>query len=218
MNSGPVAQFNPMLSSGKCSTEARKASTPCPASMVPGRLDRAGEHDRDPVAELREEPLGCYEGGLDVARVLLGLDQEEIAIPCGKASSLAVEVGGEVIEGDASGNGNGLGRGSNRACDEAGLRRRAVPRGGLLGELSGSFVELLGVVLQAILGEDDGGPAEGVGLDDVGTGFEVTLVNRQHDVGTRPHEVFVTALQIRPSGSPRRKDPRLAAPFPSHRP
>ena len=35
MNSGPVAQFSPIDSGARCSTDVAKASTACPASIVP---------------------------------------------------------------------------------------------------------------------------------------------------------------------------------------
>ena len=58
----------------------------------------------------------------------------------------------------------------------------------------GGEVQLVGAVFQLVLGQDDPGAAEGVGLDDVGAGFEVLAVDVLDDVGPRDVEDFGTVL------------------------
>jgi hypothetical protein len=77
MNSGPVAQFSPTEQGARCSSDTHSASTPWPASIVRGRLDRRAHHQ-----QRRGRPLPgighAESGGLDVQRVLAGLEQQRV--------------------------------------------------------------------------------------------------------------------------------------------
>ena len=66
--------------------------------------------------------------------------------------------------------------------------------GDLAREFGGGEVQLVGAVFQFVVGERDAGAAEGVGLDDVGAGFEVRAVDVLDDVGARDVEDFGTVL------------------------
>ena len=57
-------------------------------------------------------------------------------------------------------------------------------------------VQLVGDVLEQVVGLRDGGAAEGVGLDDVGAGGQVLAVDLADHVGPRQDQQVVVALQI----------------------
>ncbi len=67
--------------------------------------------------------------------------------------------------------------------------------GRLAGDAGGGDVDRVRPVGQVILGEDERGPAEGVGLDDVGPGLEVAAVDRGDDVRAGQVQVLVAALE-----------------------
>ena len=60
--------------------------------------------------------------------------------------------------------------------------------------MSGSKIQLAGAVLQAVLGENDGGRAEAVGLDDIAAGLKERGVKVADDIGTREHQQLVATL------------------------
>ena len=87
-----------------------------------------------------------------------------------------------MLEGNATRNGNSLRCRSHRARDKAWLGRGAVASGNCFSDLGGSRVDLDCFLLQAILGEDDTGTAEGVGLENVDPGLEKPLMNIGNDL------------------------------------
>ena len=58
-------------------------------------------------------------------------------------------------------------------------------------------IELARVLGEAVLGQHDGGRAEGVGLDDVGAGVEEAVVQLANLVGAGEDQVLVAAFELR---------------------
>src|SRR5690606_14336319 len=84
------------------------------------------------------------------------------------------------------------------ADDEAGLVGRLGLSGiaGLARQPRAGLVEFACQVLQAVIGQRDGGRVERVGLDQVGTGGQVAGVDRADDVRSRQAEQVVVATLV----------------------
>jgi hypothetical protein len=84
------------------------------------------------------------------------------------------------------------------AGDEARLVGRLLGPGigRLARELGGGDIHLIGDVLETIIGLADRLRVEGVGLDDVGAGLEISVVDLADDRGLGQHEEIVVALEI----------------------
>ena len=67
---------------------------------------------------------------------------------------------------------------------------------GLDGEARRGYVHLVGDVSQSVVVLGNGRCAEGVGLDDVGAGLQVLLVDVANDVRSRQHEQVVVAPEV----------------------
>ena len=199
MNSGPVAQFKPIDSSGACWTEAKSASIAWPASIVP-----IGSIVTDPMIGTRQPTcgkrlLGADQAGFEVARVLGRLDQQRVRPSREQPDRLGPVMDDHLVEGGAARHGDGLGRRTHGARDESGpVRRRKFLRG-VPSDLGGEAVDLERAIGQAVFREDEGRRPERVGLDHVGARREVLLVHPQDDVRARAHEVLVASLELLPA-------------------
>jgi hypothetical protein len=89
-----------------------------------------------------------------------------------------------------------LGVGPKGAGHEARLVGRAELVAGRARQLGGFEVHLARQVGHLVVFLRDGGRAEGVGLDQVGTGREVGLVDVADDVGPRQRQQLVVALDV----------------------
>ena len=143
------------------------------------------------------------ETGFEVEGILGGFEEEEVDAAGNQAGGLFLVGGGQLVEGDAAGDGDGFGGGADGAGDEAGAFRGIVVGGGFAGQLGGGVVDLVGLGGQVVLGEDDGGSAEGVGFDDVGAGGEIEAVDVGDDGGTGEVEEFLNP-ELPPQESTRR--------------
>ncbi len=85
---------------------------------------------------------------------------------------------------DVGGHGGGLVGGAYRSCGESGVVGGGVLEGHFLGASCGGKVDVVYVGLHLVVGLGYGGGVEGVGLDDVGAGFEVLLVDVAYYVGS----------------------------------
>src|SRR5205823_2375882 len=157
-------------------------------------LDRDREDDGEHTPRVGEPPVDAEERGLHVERVLLRLEEEDVGAALDEPDGLLRERRGDLVEGDAPGNRDGLGARTHRAGDKARAIGRLELRARLAGEASGGGVDLAHLVREPVFGERDARAAEGVGLDDVGAGGEVALVHVAHDVGPGEDEVLVAAL------------------------
>src|SRR5690606_12020115 len=85
---------------------------------------------------------------------------------------------------------------ADRTGDVARPLGGAVPVACLACQPGTGEVELIGELLHAEVGLRDGGGREGVGLDDVGTGGEVFLVDAPDHVGLGQHQHVAVALDV----------------------
>ena len=135
------------------------------------------------------------ERGLEVEGVLAGLDEQHVGAALREPGRLLGVRRHQLGEVDPARERQRLGRRTHRACDEA--RPRRVRRLGLgaraARQLSRAPVDLAAAVGEAVLGEHDRRGPEGVGLDDVGSRFEVAPVEVEHDVGPLQDERLVAA-------------------------
>ena len=167
----------------------------------PHRLDGAAHRDRQAllVREAALESIDADQARLHVAGVLRGLEEEVVGAAFVQAARLGFVVLDELLEGDATCDGDRLGRRPHRARDEP----RLVVRRGRIRLRSRQrrrrAVDLYGALVQAVLGEDERSAAEGVRLQDVGARLEVTTVNGSHDLRTREVEHLVAALELGPA-------------------
>ncbi len=166
--------------------------------------DRAGDDHRPAALLLLEERLDREDRGLGVEGVEDRLDHEQVGTAVDQAAR-GDQVGvGELVERDVAGAGVvdvGRDRGGARGrAERAGDPARPVVGGdgvgGRAGQPRGLVVELVGQVLEAVVGQRDRGGVERVGLDDVRAGPEVLLVDRADDVRLRDRQQVVVADQV----------------------
>ena len=140
------------------------------------RLDRARDRDRNLNTGPRDRALDSDQPGLAVERVLHGLQQQQVDAAFDQSLGLLLVGVRELVEGDAAGDGNGLGRRPHRARHETRPLRRGGGVGGGARDRAGQAIHFARVLGEPILGQHDRGRAEGVGLDNVGAGVEETVV------------------------------------------
>ena len=160
-------------------------------------LDRDRQDHRDRAPGAAKRLADAEQRGLDVERVLLGLEQYEVGAALEQAVGRLRVVREHRVERDPAGDRDGLGSRAERAGDEArAVGGRELGRRGAR-RLAARAADLARLRLQTVLAEHVADRAEGVRLDHVGAGFEVGLVHRADRVGTRQDEVLVAALQLR---------------------
>ena len=135
----------------------------------------------------------------------IGLDQEQVDAALDQARGLLAVGRAQLVEGDVA-----RARVVDVRRDRRGLRRAARARrrrsaaGPACEYLSQAArasarrgdVHLAGDVRQAVVGLRDRGRAEGIGLDEVGAGGEVLLVDLGDDVRPRQRQQLVVALEV----------------------
>ncbi len=167
--------------------------------------DGAGDHHRQTNAALVEQALDGEDRGLGVERVEDGLDQEHLGAAVDEAARLLGVGRRQIVERRGAEAGvrhvrrdrRGAVGGAERARDEAAA---AVPflghdRGGA-GELGARHVQLVGELLQTVIGLRDARGGEGVGRDDVGAGLEVGEMDVADRVGPGEVEQIVVAAHL----------------------
>ncbi len=174
-----------------------------------GRFDGRRDGDGQAPAGLGEGRLDADQPGLDVARVLAGLEQQVVGTAGHQPERLGAEVVDQSLEGHAAGDRDRLGGRAHRAGDEAQSPGTIVFRARFAGERRGEPVELESVRLETVLGEHQRRAAEGVGLDDVGARGEVALGDAAHHVGPGAAEVLVAPLELGATEVGRREIPGL---------
>ncbi len=162
-------------------------------------LDGARHHHGNPAAEFLAQAADAEQGGLDVARILAGLHQQHVGAAVHHGLGLLVEVLDEFRECHAARDRDRFGGGPNGAGHEARAAGGGELVGGLARDTGGGEVQLIGAILQAVLGQHQAGAAEGVGLHHVGAGLVISAVNVEDDIRARDDEVFVAAFQGRPA-------------------
>ncbi len=166
--------------------------------------DGARDHHRQADAALLEHFLGGEDRRLGVERVEDGFDQDDVDAAIEQAVELFNVGHAQLVEGDVARarvvhvgrDRRRLGLRAERAGHEARLVRRAVLVTGLARQLRGHQVQLVGQFRQVVVALRDRGGAEGVGLDDVGAGFQVLAVDLRDHVRPHQRQQFVVALQV----------------------
>ena len=159
------------------------------------RFNRPRDHGRDAASAFPPQPLDGDERRLDVARVVAGLEQQHIHAALQQGPRLLVEVLHQLRKGHPAGHRDRFGRRAHRAGDEAGFVRRGDLVGRLPREPRRNHVQLVGLVLQPVLGEHEPRATEGVGRDHVGARREVGAVDAHHEIGSGAHELLVAPLE-----------------------
>src|SRR5690606_37793185 len=166
----------------------------------------ARDHDRQLDTQLFEHPLHGENGRLGVEGVEDGLDQDQVGAALDQAAGGFAVVFHQCIEGDIAVAGIVHVRrqraGATGRPEYPGNEARPVRRfGGLLvtyaaGEAGAFQVQLIGQLFHAIVGLGDPSGVEGVGLDDVRTGIQISLVDGGDGVGAGQHQLVVVALEV----------------------
>ena len=147
-------------------------------------------------ADRLDRVVDTEQGGLEVERVLRGLQQQQVHAAAQQPFDLFGVCPPQLGEGDAAGDRQGFGRGPQRAGHEARLARSGVcPRRGAR-QFRGRLVDVARPVVQAELGQHDAGGTEGVRLDDVGAGVQKAGVNLRDDLRAGQDQVFVAAVVL----------------------
>ena len=165
--------------------------------------DGAGDDHRQPLAALLHQLVEGEDRRLGVERVEDRLDQEQVAAAFEQALGLLAVGGAQLGEGDVArrrivdvgADARRLRRRPERAGDEARLVGAAVAVAGGARQARAGDVHLAGEGAEVVVGLGHRGRAEGVGLDDVGAGGEVLLVDRGDHVGPGHLQQVVVALQ-----------------------
>ena len=168
--------------------------------------NRRRNHDRQPTAPLCEGLLDAHERRLGVQRVDDGFNEQEVDAAVDETEGLVAVGVCHLVEGDrAEGRVVDVGRErehlrgrAHRPGDEAGpvggAGRPCV--GGGAGHPGPGDVQFVGQRFEAIVGLGDGIRAESAGLDDVGPGRQILLVNGADGVGPGEQQDVVVALQV----------------------
>ena len=168
--------------------------------------DRAGDDERQAHAARLEVFVDREQRGLGVERVEDGLDQQQVDAAVDQRGHRFGVGGHQLVEADVAkarivdvgrDRGGAVGR-TEHAGDEARLLRRfrCPGVGAFAGKPGSGKVDLAHPALQLVVGLRDARRVEGVGLDDVGAGFEKGVVDRAHDLGLGQREQVVVALEV----------------------
>ena len=163
-----------------------------------GQLDRHLRLQRDVAVERDHGPPGAVDRGLDREQVELGLDEQEVDAALEQPERLLLVGVAELGVGDLPERGELRARahGAGHPARPLGRRELVAHRAGQLGRRAG---QLAGAVGQAVLGQDDRGRAEGVGLDHVAADLVEGAVHLGHDVGPGLDQQLVAALEVGPA-------------------
>ncbi|OIQ78929.1 hypothetical protein GALL_393590 [mine drainage metagenome] len=172
---------------------------------APGGVGHGAADDDGQALPTGLEPfVDGEQRGLGVEGVENGFHQEQVHAFLAERLRLRVIGGAQLLESDVARAGvvdvgadaGGLGRGAEGAGDEARLVRRGVRGGAGTGDARGGAVHLIGQLGHAVVLLRDAGGAEGVGLDDVGAGGEIAVVDVADDLRLREVEQLVVAFDV----------------------
>ena len=199
MNSGPVAQLSPIVEQVDVRQRDRERLGGLPGEHGAGRLDGARHHHRHAPAELARGARRWPSSAALTLRVSWQVSTQQVVdAALDEAERLLRKWLDQLVEGDAAGDRDGLGgrAPSSRPRSAVGPARRDVGRS-LAGQRAPPrALSSRACCCQAVLGEHQRGAAEGVGLDDVGAGFEVAAVHPRTTSGR-----VRTRISLQPSRS-----------------
>ncbi len=158
------------------------------------RLDRSRHTDGGRDAEFCDRGLDSDEACLAVQRVVDGFEQQDVGAAFDQSFGLNLVAVAHLIEGDAAGDRDALGRRAHRARHEARFVGGAESRGFLARERRGEAVEFARFRLETVLGEHDRARLKARGLDYVGAHFEKACVHPANQIRPRAHDVLVASL------------------------
>ena len=165
-----------------------------PPSMVPVRSMVTLAIDRNVDSEIALQLFHGDEARLEAAGVEAGFDEQIVGAAFDEAFGLLVVIGAKLGEGGGAGDVEIFIGGPDGAGDEARFGGGGILVGDVARQFGGGEVQLVGAVFEFVIGKGDAGAAEGIGLDDVGAGFEVLAVDIPDDVGACDVENFGTVL------------------------
>src|SRR5206468_1514330 len=125
---------------------------------------------------------------LKAAGVKTGFDQKIVGPAFHQAFGLQVVIRAKLGESSGAGNVEVFIGGPDGAGDKAWLRGGGILVGNFAREFGCGKVEFVGAVLELVVGQRDPRAAEGVGLNDIGAGFQILTVDVLYDVGPRDVE------------------------------
>ncbi len=164
----------------------------------PGLLDRHLDLERHPPPGALHGGAAGGNGRLDREQVVHRLDDEEVGASLEETGGERLVCLPQVAVADLT-EGRQLRTGPDRAGDEAGPVRCRELAGDVGGDRRRGDGELVGAVLDAVLGEGHGEAAEGVRLHDVGAHLEVSGMEGRDHVGSRRVQDLVTSVERRPA-------------------
>ncbi|MNO63032.1 hypothetical protein D3C76_537230 [compost metagenome] len=171
-----------------------------------GIRDGAGDHHRQAVAQLFEHQIHREGGGLGVEGVEDGLDQYEVGAPLDEGVGRFGVGGHQLVIGDVAlagvvhvrRDGGGAVGGAQHPCHEArpgGILGRPLVRHGT-GQTGRLAVDLGGEGFHLVIGHGDASGVEGVGLEDVGPGGTVLIVDLADHRRPGQYQQIVVALDV----------------------
>ena len=193
-----VAQLRPTTSTCIESSTVERGADLGAGQHAAGQLDRHLRLQRDVAVERDHGAPGAVHRGLDRQHVELRLDEQEVDAALEQPERLLLVGVAELGVRDVPERGELRARahGAGHPARPLGRRELVADRAGQLGRPAG---QLAGAVGQPVLGEDDRGRAEGVGLDDVAADLVEGAVHLGHDVGPGLDEPFVAPLEVGPA-------------------
>ena len=194
IRSGPVAQFMPTPSRSVIRDGSVERVDGLAAEHGAGAFDGDAGDYRNVDSEIARQLFHGHQARLEAAGVEAGFDEEIVGAALDEAFGLEVVIGAKFGEGGGAGDVEIFISGPDGAGDEARFGGGGILVGDLAREFGGGEVELVGAVFELVIGQRDARAAEGVGLDDVGAGFEILAMNILDDVGARDVEDLGTVL------------------------
>ena len=163
-----------------------------------GQLNGHLRLQRDVAVQCDHGAPGAVHGGLDRQHVELRLNEQEVDAALEQPERLLLVGVAELGVRDVPERGELRARphGARHPARPLGRRELVTDRTSQFGRPP---VQLAGAVGQPVLGQDDRGRAEGVGLDHVAADLVEGAVDLGHDVGPGLHEPLVAPLEVRPA-------------------
>ncbi len=165
-----------------------------PAEQRAHRLDRSRHADRGCDAKFCDRSLDRDEARFAVQRVVDGFEQQYVGAAFDQSFGLNLVAVAHLIERDAAGYRDALGRRAHRAGHEARLIGGAESRRFLARARRGDAVEFARFRFETVLGEHDWAGLEARSLDYVGADFEKACVHPANQFRPRAHNVLVTSF------------------------
>ena len=165
----------------------------------PHGFDGARNDYRDAPAEFTLEAPDGQQAGLDVARILAGFEQQNIGAAIDQRFGEIVVILLQMVERNGAADGDAFACRTHGTGHEARLARGGELARRLARQPRRRNHQVVGFAIDPVIHQVAFGPIERIGFNDIGAGFQVRAMDRQHHVGARLHQDFVAALQRRPT-------------------